>query len=100
MLGDLPPETNLLESSAPTKLAGRTRLHEHVVVVEVARVPLLVGGACGFLLVDVRHVLLTERAVVKPVVAHPAVHHGIHRHRDLERRMRIDQCREGEVSVV
>ncbi len=37
---------------------------------------------------------------MEPVVAHPAVHHGIHRHGNLERRMRIDQRHQGQEAVV
>ena len=53
-----------------------------------------------FLLVDVGHHLLAERAVVEPVVAHPAVDHRVHRHRHLERRMRIDERHQRQESVV
>ncbi len=61
---------------------------------------MLVVFSRGFLFVDVRHVLFAERAVVKPVVAHPAVNHGIHRHGDFERGMRIDECHQRQKSVV
>ena len=45
-------------------------------------------------------VLLAEGAVVKPVVAHPAVHHRVHRNRDLERRMRIHQRHQRQKAIV
>src|SRR3712207_7573308 len=52
-------------------------LHKHVVRVEVARPPLDFVPARGLLVVDVRHALLPEGAVVEPVVAAPAVHHRV-----------------------
>ena len=100
MLEDLPPEADLFEPATPSELAGRSGLHEHVVVVEVARPPLDVvrcasppGRRCT-------HALLAERAVVEPVVAHPAVDHRIHRHRHLQRRMRIDERHQRQEAVV
>lgn len=65
---------------------------------EPARVAVV--GAGAFLLVDVRHHLLPERAVVKPVVAHPAVDHRVHRHRDLQRRMRVEERHQRQKAVV
>src|ERR1022692_4518519 len=62
--------------------------------------PFFFRPACGFLIVDVVHVLFAEGAVVEPVVAHPAIDHGIHRHRDFQRRMRIHQRHQGRESVV
>ena len=100
MLENLAPEADLLEAAPASQLARRSRLHEHVVVVEVAGPPFLIVGARARLLVDVRHVLLAERAVVEPVVAHPAVHHRVHRHRHLERRMRVDQRHQRQEPVV
>ena len=100
MLENLSPEADLLEPAAAPELAGRSGLHEHVVVVEVARPPFARRCARRRLLVDVRHVLLPERAVVKPVVAHPAIDHRIHRHRHLQRRMRVDQRHQRQEPVV
>ena len=100
VLENLAPETDLFEAAAFAELAGRSGRHEHVVVVEVGRPPFGLRPARGFLVVDVRHVLLAERTVVEPVVAHPAIDHRIHRHRDLERRVRIDQGHERQEAVV
>src|SRR5262245_11574212 len=57
-------------------------------------------SAGGFLVVDITHALLTKRAIVKPVVAHPAVDHGIHRYRHFERRVRIDECHKRQETVI
>ena len=100
MRQDLAPEADLLEPALPAQLARRSRLHEHVVVVEVAGPPLGFIRAGRLLLVDVGHVLLTEGAVVEPVVPHPAVHHGVHRHRHLEGRVRVDQRHQRQEAVV
>ncbi len=100
MLEKLPPEADLFESALPAELAGRPRLHVHVVVVEVARPPRRLRRARRFLVVDVRHHLLAERAVVEPVVAHPAVHHRVHRHRHLQRRVRVHQRHQRQEPVV
>src|SRR4030095_4701118 len=40
MLQNLSPETDLFESAAPAQLARRPRLHEHIVVIEMAGPPL------------------------------------------------------------
>src|SRR6202041_634033 len=56
--------------------------------------------ARAVLLVDVRHVLFAKGAVVEPVVAHPAVDHGIHRDGNFERRVRIDQRHQRREAVV
>src|SRR5437764_410663 len=40
MFGELPPEAQLIETPSAAQLAGRTSLHEHVVIVVVARPPL------------------------------------------------------------
>ena len=91
--------------SSPCRLAQfacRAGAHVLVVVVEVRRPPLVlrVVVARPFLLVDVGHVLLAEGAVVKPVVAHPAVHHGVHGHGNLQRRVRMDHRHQGQKPVV
>ena len=38
--------------------------------------------------------------MVKPVVAHPAIDHGIHRHRHFQGRMRIHQRHQGQEAIV
>src|SRR5215213_2505082 len=80
MLEELAPEADLLETTTTTEFTCGTRFHKHVVVVEVTGPPLDFIGASGLLVVDVTHALLAERAVVKPVVTHPAIDHRIHRH--------------------
>src|SRR6266481_9309832 len=62
--------------------------------------PLHLILASGYLFVDVRHVLLAEGTVVKPVVAHPAVDHRIHRYSDFESGMRIDKGHQRSEAVV
>ncbi len=91
MLEDLLPKPDLVEAVTPSELARRARVHVEVIVVEVAAPPLDLRLAARLLVVYVRHHLLPESAVVEPVVAAPAVDHGVHRHGDLQRRMRIDQ---------
>src|SRR5206468_2880251 len=100
MLENLAPEPDLLEAVPPAQLARGAGLNEHVVYVEVARPPLRFRRARRFLLVDVRHPLLTEGAVVEPVVAYPSVDHRVHRHRHLERRMRIDERHQRQETVI
>src|SRR6266581_3172576 len=100
MFEDFAPESDLLESMEAPELAGGPRLHELVVIIEVASPPFGPVVARGFLFVDVGHILLAEGAVVEPVVAHPAVDHGIHRHRHLERWVRIDERHQGREAVV
>ena len=97
---ELAPEPHLLHAVAAAVLARRARLHELVVLVEVARPPLLVVGAGRLLLVDVGHVLLAESAVVEPVVAEPAVHHRVHGYRHPERRVGVDERHQGREAVV
>ena len=82
------------------QLAGRSALQVQVVVVVVAGPPLRVVLARRFLLVDVGHHLLPERAVVEPVVAHPAVDHRVHRHGHFERGMRVDERHQRQEPVV
>ena len=100
MLEQLAPEADLLEPAAAPELARRSRLHEHVVLVVVALPPVHVGLARRFLVVDVAHHLLAERPVVEPVVAHPAVDHRVHRHRHLQRRVRVEERHQRQESVV
>ena len=40
MVEKLAPETDLFEPAAAPEFARRSRLHEHVVIIEVARPPL------------------------------------------------------------
>src|SRR5689334_19308946 len=77
-----------------------SRRQEFIVVVVMAEPPLGAIVARAFLLVDVGQVLLSEGAVMKPVITHPAVHHGIHRHRYLERRVRVHQGHERQKAVI
>ena len=37
---------------------------------------------------------------MEPIVSHPAIYHRIHWHRNLQRRMRIDQRHQREESIV
>ena len=100
MREDLLPHADLLQPPAAPELPRRPRLHERVVVVEVARPPLLLRLAGRLLIVEIRHPELAEGAVVEPVVAHPAVDHRVHRHGHLERRVRIHERHQRQESVV
>ena len=82
------------------EFAGGAGAHVHVVIVVVACPPLGGVGAGAVLLVDVGQVLLAEGAVVEPVVAHPAIDHGVHRDGDLERRVRMDERHQRQEAVV
>src|SRR5262249_46500130 len=97
---DLSPETYLFESSTAAKLAGRSCLHKHIVVIKVTSPPFDFIRASRLLIVNVRHTLLAKCTVVKPVVTHPAVDHRVHRDGYLQRRMRIYQRHQGEETVV
>ena len=100
MLQELAPEADLLEAVPLAELARRDAVQEQVVVVVVPAPPLHVVLARGLLLEDVGHALLAERAVVEPVVAHPAIDHRVHRHRDLQRRVRVDERHQRREPVV
>ena len=100
MLRHLLPESNLIHAALPRQLTRRNRAHIHVVVVEVAYLPVLIIRARRRLLVDIRNILLPERAVMKPVIAAPSIHHRIHRHRNLQRRMRMHQRHQRQISVI
>ena len=101
MLEDLLPEAELLHPPPAAQLPGRSRLEERVVVVEVAREPLGVALPRGLLVVNVGQIpALAERAVVEPVVAHPTVDHRVHRHRHLERGMRVHERHQRQEAVV
>src|SRR4051794_1635907 len=76
MLRHLLPEANLVHVALLAQLSRGDSVHVGVVVVEVAGQPMCAVVAGRRLLVDVWHVLLTEGAVVKPVIAAPAVHMG------------------------
>ena len=93
-------KAHLVESAAAAELAGAGGVHEHVVVVEVACPPAEVVGAGAILLVDVGHVLLAEGSVVEPVVAAPAIDHGVHGDGDLEGWVRVDEGGQGGEAVV
>ena len=100
MRHELGPIAHLLETVAASQFSRGTGAQIHVVIVIVTAPPVLVIFARALLLVDVRHVELAERAVVKPVVTSPPVHHGIHRHGHFERRVRIDQRHQRQKTVV
>ena len=100
MVENLAPEADLLEAMAAAQLTRRHRIHVNVVVVEMAGPPLRAIVARGFLFIDVGHVLLAESPVVEPVVAYPAVDHGIHGNGNFERGVRIDERHQREEAVV
>ncbi len=98
--GDLAEEAELVEAAAAAEFA---RGHEaEVVGVFVIGVgpPALGAAAIGLLLVDVTPGAGAEGAVVEPVVAGPAVDHGVDRHGGAKRRMRVDQRHQGRETVV
>ena len=100
MLGQLAPEAELLDVPASAQFAGGHGLHVHVVDVEVAGPEFRFRLARRDLTVNPVDVQLAKGAVMEPVVATPAVHHRVHRHRHLERRVRIDQRHERQEAVV
>src|SRR5260370_18834551 len=100
MCENSPAEADLLSAMAPAEPLRRAGLHELVVIVKVAGPPLRFVVARGLLLVDVAHVLFSKRAIVEPIVAHPSVDHGVHRHGHFERRMRIDEGHQRQEAVV
>src|SRR5947208_2400708 len=85
---------------ATGQLACRSCLHEEVVIVKMIGPPFDCIVPRGLLLIDVGQVLLAKSAVVEPVVSHPAIDHGIHRHRHLEGRVRIHQRHQRQETIV
>lgn len=100
VFGDLLPEADLVHVALSAELASRAGAHVGVILIEVAREPMGFVRPGGGLLIDVGDVLLAEGAVVEPVVPAPAIHHGIHGDRNLERRMRMHQRYQGKKAVV
>src|SRR5438445_10476076 len=100
MLQHLPPEADLLEPVTPSKLTCRTRFHVHVVIVKMIGPPLGLILARRLLLIYVSHVLLAEGAIVKPVIAHPTVHHGIHGYGHFECWMMLHQRHQRQEAIV
>ena len=100
MVHDLVGEADLLEAVQPRHVARGTGREPGVVVVVVIGPPGDIAGAGGFLIVEVGQAVETKRAVVKPIVAPPAVDHGIDGHRRAQRRMRIHQRHERREAVV
>ena len=100
MLQQLAPESDLLHSVTPPKFSRRSRFHINVVVVKMIRPPRDIVRARTFLVVDVADILFAKCAVVKPVVAHPAIDHRIHGHCNFQRRMRIHQRHQGCEAIV
>ena len=100
MLGELSPKPDLFHAALSAQFAGGPGPHVHVVFVEVRRPPQCRVVARRLLFVNVRHVLLPERTVVKPIVAHPAVDHRVHRDRDFQCRMRIHHGHQRQKPVV
>src|SRR6266567_6870825 len=89
-----------MDSGSVGELGHRARIHIQVVIVEMVGPPLGVVLARGLLLIDVWQVLLAECAVVEPVIAHPAVDHGIHGNGNFKCRVRVDQGHQRQKTVV
>jgi hypothetical protein len=87
---------------AAAQFARRACLHIDVVVIEVRGPPfgVIVVRARCLLLVDVGHILFAEGSVVEPVVAHPAVDHGIHGHGHLQSRVRMTSAIKRKEAVI
>ena len=96
----LAPESDLLQTALATKLTSRARAHVHIIIIEIATEPFRVVFTSGNLLQNVVHVLLTECAIVKPVVTHPAIDHGIHGHRYFQCRMRVHQRHQRQKPII
>ena len=66
--------------------------HPQIFFVSVSRAgpPAIVAAARSLLVVDIiERAFLPKRAVMKPIIPHPAVHHRRERHRHFQRRMRM-----------
>src|SRR6202034_147119 len=85
------PERQLLEPGIAGKIADRSLPQKiRIIVVSFAGN----GGAFparGRLLGEVVNIGLAKRAVMKPIVAHPTVHHRAFGSRYLQRRMRMNE---------
>jgi len=100
MIEKLAPEADLLKTMTAAEFAGRTGLQVQVVIIVVAGPPVLIALARGFLVVDVGHVQVRERRRSETSRRPSSVHHGVHRHGDFERGMGIDECHQGQKSIV
>src|SRR5437660_5147318 len=100
MLDHLLSPRQWIETMQPSISARRARPAEpFVVVVGIAVHELafiLLGGLPG----GVIEVELAEGAIVKPVIAHPSVHHGTLRRRDLQGWMRTEQRHDDREALV
>ena len=87
-------------SHAGGRVAGGAGAHVDLVIIEGTRLPQLIIRAGPDLLIDIWKALLTKGAVVEPIIAAPAIDHGIHGHGHFERRMGIDQRGQSQKSII
>src|SRR4051812_44423416 len=100
MLGELPPPGKLIEARRLRPVADRTSAPEILVVVATLTHDRRSRASNRRLLGEVIEIDLAKRAIVEPVVAHPAVHHRTLGNRRLQRRMRMyDRHDHGEPFV-
>jgi len=97
---DLAGETYLFETVQPRHIAGRARAQPGVVVVVVIGPPREIAAAGGLLVMKIGQAVETERAVVEPIIAPPAIGHRIDGNRGAQRRVRVHQRHERCEAVV
>ncbi len=97
---DLGGEADLFQAVQPRHLARRAGAQPGIIIIIVIGPPWDVAGPSGFLAVKICEAVETKRAIVKPIVAPPAIDHGIDRDRRAQCRMRINQRHQRSKSIV
>ena len=100
MLGETLPKRQLIHAQLFPQRAGGADGEPRGVSVVAGRDPFVVRGLIRGLREDIVRVSLAQRAVVKPVIAHPRIDHRIERCGGLQGRMRIDQAHQHRKAVI
>src|SRR5437868_3525289 len=100
MLTDLAPPRKLIQASGFCKIARRSCSPEVLIVVVALAQDGIALALRSSLLGEVIEIDSAERAVVEPVVAHPAVNHRTLRHGGFQCGMRMDKRHDNRQAFV